>query len=85
MNIEQEISEIKQRNLRVESDKAWETSWTRRLAIALFTYAVAVMWLALIREQNILLKAVVPVAGYLLSTLSLHTIRSIWIKYYEHK
>ena len=85
MNIEQEISEIKQRNLRVESDKAWETSWTRRITIALFTYVVAVIWLALIREQNILLKAVVPVAGYVLSTLSLRTVRNIWIKFYEKK
>ncbi len=85
MNWEQEILEIQKRNRRVEADKAWETSWARRIAIALFTYAVAAIWLALIREPNILLKAVVPVAGYVLSTLSLRTIRNVWVKFYENQ
>ena len=29
--LEQEIEQIKERNKRVELDKAWETSWTRRI------------------------------------------------------
>ena len=33
-NIEREIELIKERNLRVEADKAWEVSWTRQLFIA---------------------------------------------------
>ena len=78
MNIETEISDLKGRNKRVEADKAWERSWTRRLYIALITYAVAVLWLFFINEENIFLKAVVPVGGYSLSTLSLPFLKRIW-------
>ena len=38
MDLEKEIKEIKERNKRVETDKAWETSWTRKICIALLTY-----------------------------------------------
>ena len=31
--LQQEIDLIKERNSRVELDKKWETSWTRRLCI----------------------------------------------------
>ena len=31
--LENEIIKIKERNKRVELDKAWETSWTRRICI----------------------------------------------------
>ncbi len=30
MNLEEEIKKIKERNKRVELDKSWETSWTRK-------------------------------------------------------
>ena len=80
MNIEQEILDIKQRNIKVETDKAWERSWTRRLSIAVSTYIVAEAWLLIIKEPNSWLKAIVPVAGYILSTLSLPQIKSWWTK-----
>jgi hypothetical protein len=78
MNVEQEILEIKERNRKVEIDKAWETSWTRRLSIVIFTYVAAEIWLLIINESNSWLKAVVPVAGYILSTLSLPQIKKFW-------
>jgi len=74
-----ELEEIKERNVRVEADKAWETSWVRRLFIAVVTYANAWVWLALIHETIPYLKAFVPVAGYLLSTLSLPLVKQWWI------
>ena len=37
-----EINAIKARNNRVEKDKAWETSWIRRICIAILTYFVVV-------------------------------------------
>ena len=40
--IEQEIIQIKERNKRAETDKAWETSWTRRICICILTYIVVV-------------------------------------------
>jgi len=78
MNIEQEIESIKQRNKKVELDKAWERSLVRRLVIVVLTYIVAVLWLYVIHESSIFVKAVVPVAGYILSTLSLSTIKNWW-------
>ena len=35
---------IKERNKRVELDKAWETSWTRKLCICILTYIVVVIY-----------------------------------------
>ncbi|TAK96045.1 hypothetical protein EPO05_02720 [Patescibacteria group bacterium] len=79
MEIEKEIEAIKGRNIRVEADKGWETSWTRRLFIAVATYLIAVLWLMLIRESSVWLKAVVPVGGYVLSTLSLSFVKKWWV------
>ncbi|MDO8575232.1 MAG: hypothetical protein Q7R78_00825 [bacterium] len=77
--IEKQISNIKERNNRVEIDKAWEKSWTRRITIMILTYIIASIWLIIIEENNILLKAVIPTLGYLLSTLSIPQIKKIWI------
>lgn len=75
-----EIELIKDRNVRVESDKAWETSWTRKLLIAIITYIIASIWLWTINEGSVFLKAVVPTVGYLLSTISIPYIKRLWIK-----
>jgi hypothetical protein len=40
-----EIQRIKERNRKVEMDKAWEVSWTRRIFILAMTYIVASVWL----------------------------------------
>lgn len=78
-NLEQEIEKIKDRNKRVETDKAWETSWTRRICICILTYIVVVIYSYLIRHfDNIFLSSLVPVIGFTLSTLSLKYIRKIW-------
>ena len=79
MNIEKEIEIIKKRNVKVEGDKAWEVSWTRRIFIALATYIIAILWLILISENIPFLKACVPVGGYILSTLSLPLLKKWWL------
>jgi len=78
--LEKEIEIIKERNSRVETDKAWEISWSRRLFIAVSTYIIAGIWLVLIHDTLPWLKAFVPAVGYLLSTLSLPFIKKWWIK-----
>lgn len=83
MNLEQEVEIIKQRNKRVEADKAWEVSWTRRLFIAASTYVIAGIWLMLIRDTYPWLKAFVPTGGYLLSTLSLPFVKQWWVAHYR--
>ncbi len=79
MDIESEIIALQSRNRRVEADKAWEVSWTRRLLIAAMTYVVAAIWLVLINDVRPLLKALVPAAGYVLSTISIRVVKSWWI------
>lgn len=79
--LEKEIELIKMRNKRVEADKAWETSWTRKICIAVLTYLVVVCYnYGTTKISNIFLASLVPVIGFLLSTLSLKVIRNIWEK-----
>ena len=79
--LEQRIAKIEKRNKRVETDKAWETSWTRRICIMVLTYLVVVAYSYIIREcDNILLSYLVPVLGFLLSTLSVKAVRRLWEK-----
>ena len=82
MDLEKEIRNIKKRNARVEKDKAWETSLTRRLCICVLTYLVVVIYsFAIQYTNNIWLSSIVPVLGFTLSTLSLSSIRKAWEKH----
>lgn len=78
--VKKEIELIKERNRRVEADKAWETSRTRRVIVALMTYAVIVVFLLMIGAPNPLLIALVPTIGYVLSTLTLPFFKKWWEK-----
>ena len=81
MNLEEEIKNIQERNKRVELDKAWETSVTRKISICILTYVVVVIYSYLIKKiDSIFLSALVPVIGFSLSTLSLKFVRKIWQK-----
>lgn len=77
--IEKKVESIFERNRRVESDKAWETSKTRRAIIAATTYAIAAYLLLIINAPNPFLNALVPTAGFLLSTLTLRFVKKWWI------
>ena len=77
--IESEIKNIKARNARVELDKKWETSWTRRLCICVLTYIIVVIYCLMIEAgSNVFLSSLVPVIGFTLSTLSLGLVRKVW-------
>ena len=81
IDLEKEVEAIKARNKRVETDKAWETSWTRRICIMVLTYAVVVLYsFTISKVQNIWLSSLVPVIGFTLSTLSLGLVRKFWEK-----
>lgn len=77
-DLEKRISAIEQRNLRVERDKQWETSAIRRGSIAALTYIVVVIFLLIINNNAPLINAIVPVVGFLLSTLALDKVRKAW-------
>ena len=82
MDLENEINQIKARNKRVELDKSWETSWTRKITIMLLTYLVVLLYSYLVSKyNNIFFSSLVPVIGFLLSTLSLKLIRKFWEKH----
>ena len=77
--LKNDVEKIKDRNRRVELDKAWEVSWTRRIFIIVMTFVIASTWLYVIGESNIFLKAMVPTVGYLLSTLSIPQLKKMWM------
>lgn len=82
--MEERIIQIEERNKRVEEDKAWETSFVRRLCIALLTYFVVIVYnYTTSKINNIYLSSLVPVIGFILSTMSLTEIRKIWSKKYH--
>lgn len=78
-DLEKEIIQIKERNKRVELDKKWETSWTRKICIMILTYIVVIIYSYVIRNiDNIFLSSLVPVIGFTLSTFSLKLVRKAW-------
>ena len=83
--IEEEIVTIKERNLRVEADKAWEVSSFRIFSITIITYIVAALVLYLVGANNFLLNALVPTAGFFLSVQSLPATKRWWVKKFLHK
>ena len=81
MEIKKEIEEIKKRNIKVEKDKKWETSLTRRSCIAILTYIIVLIYsYTIFKINNIFLSSLIPVLGFGISTLSLKLIRKIWEK-----
>ncbi len=85
MDLEKDVQEIKKRNQRVEGDKAWEVSAFRRITIALMTYVIVVLFLLAIKAPMPLLSALVPTAGFVLSTLTLPFIKKWWLKKREKR
>ncbi len=77
---DQVLADIQERNARVELDKAWETSKTRRAVIAGMTYIVATLYMMSLGVSQPMLNALIPTGGYLLSTLSLLFIKEAWLK-----
>ena len=80
-NLENEIKLIKDRNKKVETDKSWETSWTRKILLMTFTYLGIGFYLRTINIDKPWLNAIVPSVGFLLSTLTLPFFKKIWEKY----
>ncbi len=74
------VEDIQIRNARVEANKAWETSLTRRMAIAVGTYLIVGGYLSFLHVEGAWLHALVPVMAYMLSTLSLPLIQTLWVE-----
>jgi hypothetical protein len=83
--LEERIAAIESRNLRVEGDKAWEGSWTRRLTIATITYLIVLAYGYALGSDRPYLNAIVPTAGFLLSTLTVPVIKQTWITRHQRR
>jgi len=78
-NLEERVAAIEARNARVEADKAWETSFARRAALMIFTYAAVGAYLAAIGVPDAWLNAIVPAVAFMLSTLTLPYLKKAWL------
>lgn len=79
-DLDGEIEKIKERNRRVEADKAWETSYTRRGLLMLFTYIAIGAYLQVINVPQPWLTAIVPTVAFMLSTLTLSFFKRFWLR-----
>lgn len=78
--LREEIDSIKERNRRVETDKAWETSWFRIILLTIFIYLVATIFMIFVEIAKPWINALIPAVGYFLSEQSLPFIKKWWIK-----
>jgi hypothetical protein len=79
-SLEERLAIIESRNQKVEADKAWETSWTRRVSIMALTYIVVVAYLHFVVHIDPWINAIVPVIGFFLSTLTVSAIQKAWLQ-----
>ncbi len=77
-SLEERVDKLEKRNKRVELDKDWEVSWTRRVVILLLTYVILGLYLWIIKVNDAWLNAIVPSIGFVLSTASLPWFRRLW-------
>ena len=83
-DLKQEIDEIKSLNKRVECDKAWETSRSRKMLILVLTYIVIVIFFLVAKLPDPFVNALVPSVAFLLSTMTIPLFKKWWInKFYK--
>lgn len=80
-DLELEINKIKERNKRVEREKSWEVSWTRKLLISLLTYFVISLFFLFAGISQPFVNSIVPAVAFILSTLSVPLVKNWWLKY----
>lgn len=79
-NIKERLVVIEERNRRVEDDKAWEVSVTRRVLVALLTFVLIGFYFTWLKVNRPWLHAIVPTTGFLLSTLVINKVKEIWLR-----
>jgi len=83
--IGKEIRALKERNKKVEADKAWETSISRKIIVAILTYFVIVIFFHFAGLPNPFINSIVPTAGFVLSTLTLPFFKKLWLRYFHER
>ena len=77
--LEDLVWRMRDRNQRVEQEKAWETSHTRRRLLSGLTYAVTAFVFWQISVPSPFTQALIPLTGYLISTLTIPWARQLWL------
>jgi hypothetical protein len=80
-SLESRIIALESRNARVETDKKWETSVTRKVSILMMTYCILGSYMYFLGVEKWYLNALVPTCGFFLSTLALPIVRKVWNKF----
>ncbi len=80
LSTEERLAALESRNKKVEADKAWETSWARRITIMVLTYFIVVAYLYFVVHIDPWINAIVPVIGFLLLTLTIQFIKNLWLR-----
>lgn len=83
--LEKRVIKIENRNKRVEQDKAWETSYSRRILLVVFTYLTISLYMKFVLNIEPWLNAIIPTLGFFLSTLTLPLFKTLWRKYIYRK
>ena len=78
-SLQEEINLLKERNARVEHEKAWETSWQRKVGIIVTTYVVMIIVFFSLGNSAPFLNAIIPTLGYTLSTLSMGWMKTLFL------
>ena len=78
-HLSKEVFAIQKRNRRVEADKAWERSYTRRALLAIFTYIAIAVYLFAVKIPDPFITAIVPTVGFMLSTLTMPFFKNLWL------
>ncbi|HSW47737.1 MAG TPA: hypothetical protein VLG67_01540 [Candidatus Saccharimonadales bacterium] len=84
-SLQKEIENLKERNIKVDTNKAWEISWTRRIMLLILTYLIAGFTLTTIQNQSPWTNALIPSIGFFLSTLTIPFLRTFWQNYIYKK
>lgn len=77
--IQKDLELLKERNKRVDANKAWETSMFRKVLIAVLTYIVVVIFFVAAGFERPLLSAIVPTIGFVFSTLTIPFFKQWWL------
>lgn len=83
--LENEINAIKERNQRVEGDKAWELSWSRKIVVAGLTYFFVYLFFLLAKLPDPFFNSIIASSGFILSTLTVPFFKTLWMKYIYKK
>lgn len=79
IKLKEEIEGIKERNKRVEADKAWELSRVRTGFIGTVTFLFVFTFLLLIKDERPFQNSIIATLGYFLSTETYGILKRFWI------